>query len=173
MPKADFEKELKRRIEWSERVKDLGWKISDEMVEKITPVIIDRIETYADIDNMIIARDLDFYFSEPQYDCLSLKWKEESDLSLAENHLDFIRAELLKLPEKKWNEENVKAVVWPYAENQGRGAVLWPFRYALSGRDKSPNPFTLASILGKEITLKRIERALKLCLSDSADASNS
>ncbi|HEY4500366.1 MAG TPA: glutamate--tRNA ligase, partial [Candidatus Paceibacterota bacterium] len=72
-----------------------------------------------------------------------------------------------------WNEENVKAVVWPYAENQGRGAVLWPFRYALSGRDKSPNPFTLASILGKEITLKRIERALKLCLSDSADASNS
>ncbi|HEY4500415.1 MAG TPA: glutamate--tRNA ligase family protein, partial [Candidatus Paceibacterota bacterium] len=89
LPKADFEKELKRRIEWSERVKDLGWKISDEMVEKITPVIIDRIETYADIDNMIIARDLDFYFSEPQYDCLSLKWKEEPDLSLAENHLDF------------------------------------------------------------------------------------
>ena len=35
-----FEKELKRRIEWSERVKDLGWKISDEMVEKITPVIM-------------------------------------------------------------------------------------------------------------------------------------
>ena len=121
---------------------------------------------------MITARDLDFYFSVPQYDCLSLNGKDESDLFSARNHLDFIRGELVKLPEKNWNEENVKAAVWPYAENQGRGAVLWPFRYALSGRDKSPNPFTLASILGKETTLRRIEKALKLCLSDSANANN-
>lgn len=172
LPEGDFEKELKSRIESSGRVKDLAWKITDEMIEKIASVIVDRIETYSDIDDMITARDLDFYFSEPQYDCLSLKWKDESDLFSARNHLDFIRVELAKLPEKNWNEENVKAVVWPYAENQGRGAVLWPFRYALSGRDKSPNPFTLASILGKETTLKRIEKALKLCLSDSANANN-
>ncbi|MEK7596612.1 MAG: glutamate--tRNA ligase family protein [Patescibacteria group bacterium] len=172
LPEGDFEKELKSRIESSERIRDLAWKITDETIEKITPVIVDRIETYSDIDDMITARDLDFYFSEPQYDCLSLKWKDESDLFSARNHLDFIRGELVKLPEKNWNEENVKAAVWPYAENQGRGAVLWPFRYALSGRDKSPTPFTLASILGKETTLRRIEKALKLCLSDSANANN-
>ncbi len=173
LSKEDFEKELKRRIESLERVKDLGWKISDEIIEKIAPVIIDRIETYSDIDNMITAQDLDFYFSEPQYDCLSLKWKEEPDLSSAENHLDFIKSELEKLPEKNWNEENIKAIVWPYAENQGRGAVLWPLRYALSGREKSPNPFTLATILGKKTTLKRIERALKLCIPIPVDANKS
>jgi len=37
-----------------------------------------------------------------------------------------------------------------------RGAILWPMRYALSGLDKSPDPFTIASILGKEETLKRL-----------------
>ncbi len=170
LPKKDFEKELKKHIESSERVKDLAWKVSNETIEKIAPVIIDRIEVYSDIDNMITGRDLDFYFSEPQYDCLSLKWKEEPDLSSTQNHLNFIRSELEKLPEKSWNEENVKTVVWPYAENQGRGEVLWPFRYALSGKEKSPNPFILASILGKQTTLKRIEKALKLCTSACADA---
>jgi len=68
---------------------------------------------------------------------------------------------LNELPEKQWNIESVKDAIWPYAEEQGRGNVLWPLRYALSGKDKSPGPFDLAHILGKEITLKRIEIALK------------
>ena len=52
------------------------------------------------------------------------------------------------------------AAVWPYADQNGRGNVLWPFRFALSGKDRSPNPFTLSAILGKETTLKRIEKAI-------------
>ena len=171
LPLSVFNVELKRRIENNARIRDLGWKISDKIIEKIAPVIVDRIEVYSDIDNMIIARDFDFYFSEPQYDVLSLKWKDEADLVSAENHLDFIKSELEKLAEKNWNEKNIKNLIWPYAENQGRGAVLWPFRYALSGRDKSPNPFTLASILGKNTTLKRIEQAIKSCVLHCTESS--
>jgi hypothetical protein len=40
--------------------------------------------------------------------------------------------------------------------------VLWPLRYSLSGREKSPDPFTIASVLGKEETIKRLEFAVKL-----------
>jgi len=37
--------------------------------------------------------------------------------------------------------------------------VLWPLRYSLSGREKSPDPFMIASIIGKSKTLARIENA--------------
>jgi glutamyl/glutaminyl-tRNA synthetase len=52
-------------------------------------------------------------------------------------------------------------MLWGYAESVGRGSVLWPMRFALSGREKSPDPFTLAEIFGKTETLKRIDNVIK------------
>jgi glutamyl/glutaminyl-tRNA synthetase len=40
--------------------------------------------------------------------------------------------------------------------------VLWPFRVALSGKEKSPDPFTLAEMLGRETVLKRLTNAVNL-----------
>jgi len=40
-----------------------------------------------------------------------------------------------------------------------RGALLWPFRVALTGKRASAGPFEIAEILGKEKTLKRIKEA--------------
>ena len=62
--------------------------------------------------------------------------------------------------------EEVKVVLMPIADAQeaeakgGRGAVLWPLRYALSGQERSPDPFTLISILGNEEATKRIRKAI-------------
>ncbi len=41
-----------------------------------------------------------------------------------------------------------------------KGEVLHPVRMALSGRDKSPDPFTIASIIGKNETISRLQKAL-------------
>lgn len=168
MPLERFEEALREKLAASERVKDLGWNITGEMVRRIAPVVLERIEVYGDIDALIMERDLDFYFSEPVYDALSLKWKDEKDLVSAERHLAAIRTSLQSIPDKEWTEEGVKARIWPYADREGRGSVLWPLRYSLSGRDKSPNPFTLASILGKETTLRRVEEGLKKCIEFNA-----
>ena len=59
--------------------------------------------------------------------------------------------------------DSVKNLIFDYATEQGRGNVLWPLRVALSGKDKSPDPFTLCSILGKTETLSRISNAI-FCL---------
>lgn len=163
LPKEAFVKAVKERIESSERVRDLKWDVSIAMMERIAPVILERIEVYSDIDSAVLERDLDYYFTEPVYDALSLRWKEEKLLANTQKHLKFIEKALEDLNEKRWNEEDIKAAVWPYAEENGRGQVLWPFRFALSGKDKSPNPFTLAGILGKETTLRRVKEALKKC----------
>ncbi|MBX4209494.1 glutamate--tRNA ligase [Candidatus Parcubacteria bacterium] len=161
--KTDFVREAKARIGSSDRARDLGWNVTDDAVLRIMPILVERIDTYGDIDKLIFAQDLDYFFSEPVYDAVSLKWKGEPDLSSAKKHLEHVRAALSALPDKKWNEEAIKAAIWPYAEKEGRGPVLWPFRFALSGKEKSPNPFSLSAIFGKETALKRIDEALKKC----------
>src|SRR3989338_4333894 len=55
--------------------------------------------------------------------------------------------------------ERLKNIVWDYAASEGRGKVLWPLRYALSGREKSPDPFLIASVIGRERVLARIAAA--------------
>ncbi|MBI5133791.1 MAG: glutamate--tRNA ligase [Candidatus Taylorbacteria bacterium] len=163
LPRQEFAKKAREIVGSTDRAKDLKWDVSEEKIERLAPVLLDRIETYNDIKTMVESLDLDYFFGDPVYDAISLKWKTDSDLSGAEKHLGFIRTALKGLSDAKWNEASVKALVWPYAEAEGRGQVLWPFRFALSGKDKSPNPFTLAEILGKAETVKRLEAALTKC----------
>src|SRR6185369_1901626 len=136
---------------------------SDEAVARMIPALVDRINTFGDVAKLVESQDLDYYFMEPSYDAISLKWKADADLEPAKKHLEHVRQTLDGLSDNKWVEGDIKAAIWPYAEANGRGNVLWPLRFALSAKEKSPNPFTLAAILGKETTLRRIDAALKLC----------
>lgn len=61
-----------------------------------------------------------------------------------------------------WSKEKIKEILWPFAEHEGRGVVLWPMRVALSGKDKSPDPFVLASILGFTETISRLKQAVEI-----------
>ncbi|PIP55435.1 MAG: hypothetical protein COX06_03225 [Candidatus Zambryskibacteria bacterium CG22_combo_CG10-13_8_21_14_all_42_17] len=49
-----------------------------------------------------------------------------------------------------------------YAEKEGKGNVLWPVRYALTGAEASPDPFTILEILGKKESLLRLDRAIDI-----------
>jgi len=129
-------------------------KISD----KILPVIKERVEKLEDINKMFRAGDLSYYFDQPNYEGEKILWKEEKSLENTKKYLIKI-IELLNHVDE-FSLEGIKAEVWNYATEQGRGSVLWPMRYALSGKDKSPDPFVLAEILGKEETIKRLQYAI-------------
>ncbi len=75
----------------------------------------------------------------------------------AKSHLKKVIDMLSQLPD--FSKEKVKEAIWPYAEEKGRGNVLWPMRYGLSGQDRSPDPFIISEILGKEEALKRLTSA--------------
>ncbi len=49
-----------------------------------------------------------------------------------------------------------------YAIEKGKGNVLWPLRYALSGAQSSPDPLTLLACLPKETATARINHAITL-----------
>lgn len=131
-----------------------------EMLKKIEPLIRDRIEKFSDIKTLFENGEFDYFFIAPQVDEKMLVAKELREavggLEKTKAHLKHIASLLESISDTDWIYENIKAAVWEYAGAEGRGVVLWPMRVALSGREKSPDPFELASILGKNETLRRI-----------------
>ncbi len=88
-----------------------------------------------------------------------LLWKDEKDFDTTLRHIGWVKKAVSEIDELSWNANNIKAKVWDYASKEGRGNVLWPMRVALSGKEKSPDPFVLAGILGKDETMKRLLEA--------------
>lgn len=62
----------------------------------------------------------------------------------------------------EWNNDTIKTTLMEYANATGRAQVLWPFRYLLTGREKSPDGIVVASCIGKKETLIRIKYSLLL-----------
>jgi glutamyl-tRNA synthetase len=132
---------------------------TESFVARLTPVITERLEKWNDVATMAEAGEFDYYFTAPSYEATALVWKTETKENTAA-HLKKVLELLQPLSDTDWNKDTVKAAIWDYAESVGRGNVLWPLRYSLSGRDKSPDPFTLAELLGKAEVLQRISNAL-------------
>lgn len=137
-------------------------KLEDEkFMSKIYPIVFDHISKWSDIDDLVGEGEFTYFFKEPEYPKERLAWKGQSSDEEIKNHLTWVKNTLEKSSEFD-SPDFVKSLVFDYATEKGRGNVLWPFRVALSGRDKSPDPFTLAYILGKQETLRRIDSALKI-----------
>lgn len=123
---------------------------SEALMTKIRPVLLERIYTLSDIAKMHEEGDLAYFFEAPVYDQALLKTTE---------HLPAVIKLLETVSADEFTADKIKAVIWDFATTTGRGEVLWPMRIALSGREKSPDPFSLAAGLGKEETLKRLRDA--------------
>ncbi|MEK7133930.1 MAG: glutamate--tRNA ligase family protein [Patescibacteria group bacterium] len=99
--------------------------------------------------------------SAPRYDVALLLRGAKVDAGTVKKHLQFTSTALGAVPDDmEFSAERVKKEIFDYATEHGRGSVLWPLRVALTGREKSPDPFTVAGYLGKEETLRRINNAI-------------
>lgn len=132
-------------------------EISSIVLEKLTSTLLERTQVATDIKEAIEAGEYDFTKSVIEYETTNLRWKNDSSVADALPRLVKV-GEILENADFT-STESIKAKVWPLAEEIGKGEVLWPLRVALSGKEKSPDPFTLAYILGKQITLERIKQA--------------
>lgn len=130
---------------------------SDTVLERLLPVIQERIHVKQEITQAALEGEYDFAFIRPDVPLELLKWKNDSEASDALPRLDHAR-NLLSLASFS-SAEAIKDALWSYAEEVGRGELLWPLRVALTGKERSPDPFISAYILGKEETLLRIQRA--------------
>ena len=127
---------------------------------KLAPLIFERISKWGDVKEMIERGELDFFFKSPKISKEKLIYKNSASEKIKENIKLAIEA-LENLNEKDFTQEIIKNTLMSIANTlESRGELLHPVRYALSGLDKSPDPFLIASIIGKNETLSRLQKAI-------------
>jgi glutamyl-tRNA synthetase len=136
-----------------DRIKELPL-YSPEKIAELSPVLIERINNYGELTEMLERGDFDFFFASP---------KPTKELLREGAYLNQTIELIKNIPTENFSDpEEIKKVLWDFATEQGRAKVLWPMRTALTGKEKSPDPFTVASLLGKEETIRRLTYAKQI-----------
>ena len=126
----------------------------------IHTVIKERINKFSDIDELFNPAGELSWLAEQNinYKPDKLIWKK-SDKNKTIQNLELI-LELIQNTNNDFSAEVIKSKIWPIAEKEGKGDVLWPLRYAITGVDRSPDPFISSALAGKEITILRLKNAI-------------
>ncbi len=132
-------------------------QFSEDILTRMAQTIRERINTTAEFATMAETGEYDFAFSTPTYETALLQWKNDTEPQAALPRLE--QAIALLTDADFSTSELIKAVLMPYAETVGKGELLWPMRIALSGRAQSPDPFTIAYIIGRVETIARLTTA--------------
>ncbi len=130
---------------------------SDQILTRLLPTIKERVHVATEIHEMTEAGEYDFAFITPNVSTPMLKWKNDQSEKDVLPRLE--KANVLLQNADFMSPEAIKEILWAYAEEVGRGELLWPLRIALTGKEKSPDPFICSFIIGKEETLARIKNA--------------
>ncbi len=154
--KIDIWKSLKDLV----REKDSKAILVDSGLDKVTELIFERIVKKTDFEKILNSGEFEFFFKEPKWIENDFLWKGQGDLEKTSARLKKLLEIINNLSQEEWLKEKIKDAIWSFAEEEGRGDVLWPFRYSLSGLQKSPDPFVIAEIFGKDMTLNRLSGAI-------------
>lgn len=125
-------------------------KLSDEAVSLIT----ERLEKLSD------ASEFYYLWEEPTYDKSLLKWKK----STLEKSIETLRevGSIIENFDFSKGKDELRKILDDFSSKIGdRGLVYWPFRVALTGKEKSPDPVDVIYAIKKEVGLERIKNAAK------------
>jgi glutamyl-tRNA synthetase len=140
-------------IEFREFLRARGFHDDIIRLEALVALVKERVSFVKDI-----WEQTDFFFKAPEsYDQEAVKkrWKEDSSKLLGElksllgNSADF-SAEVTEPVVKLWIEKN----------GYNTGAIMNVFRLVIVGALKGPHMFDIISWIGKEETIKRIEKGV-------------
>lgn len=129
-----------------------------ELLQRLLPTIIDRISVYGELASLE-STEFSFFINPPQFASESVEkvtWKDSGRVE-ASMHLKAV-ASIFTVVDFS-SPSTIKEAIMPYAEIHGKGNVLWPLRVALSGQEKSVDPFTICFILGNSEVQARITTA--------------
>lgn len=130
-------------------------KFSGYDINKVVALCQDRMEKVSDFEQAMSF----LLKSEPTSDNLTFKKSNQENTIKG---LEAGRGELEKL--EAFDAPNIKSAFEKAVEtsNLSNGDVFWPIRVALSGAEKSPPPELIAEVLGKDETLNRISKAIRI-----------
>jgi glutamyl-tRNA synthetase len=126
---------------------------SKEKIYKIIELGKERANTIREIFETV-----KFFYYDFDYNKELLIWKDYT-FEQIKNSLIQVKNAIENIPEDKFNYEYIKQVLDSLSED--KGYTYWPLRVALTGLEASPPPIDIMLVIGKEKTLKLIEKALE------------
>lgn len=146
---------------------DEFWSHAEKYIAKdikLENLLRERIVKFNDIKGMVESGELSWYFAEPALTIEQIVWKNLKEdvegISKTKSYIAAVVDMLETISESDWNKEHIKNTIWSFVETTGKGEVLWPMRLALSGLERSPDPFELSEILGKTKAIARLRKVL-------------
>ncbi|MDD5469582.1 MAG: glutamate--tRNA ligase [Candidatus Peribacteraceae bacterium] len=132
---------------------------NDKKFSEKASLIQERITFFKEAPKMLC-----FFYEAPDVSAdLLANPKQRVEEKMLPKLLELLTGTLGDVAEKEWNEEKLKEVLFAAAEKHElkKGQILWPLRAALTGLPFSPGAFEVAALLGKAVTLQRLESARK------------
>jgi glutamyl-tRNA synthetase len=137
-------------------VRAAGLNVTEEKMQRITPLIRERIKLLSDV---LTAADFFFVDQLPAYDPAELI-PQKGDAAMARKVLDKAREVLAGV---EFKHDPLDQALRAAAQELGvkAGQMFQPIRVAVCGRKNAPPLFETLEVLGKEATLVRIDQAVR------------
>ncbi|MBI2888876.1 MAG: glutamate--tRNA ligase [Candidatus Liptonbacteria bacterium] len=135
--------------------KNEDFEAKKPLLKKLVAIEKNRMKT---LDSA--AAEIQFFFELPEYSQSLLLQGQKAVPGDVESILRAVLDSILKIPEANFTLEAISASLSALIGEKGKGAVLWPMRVALSGKEGSPGPFEIAAALGQKETIRRLSGAL-------------
>ena len=141
--------------EYIHLVKGKGYDISMDKSRRLVDMVRERVSFVHEL-----WEQTDFFFEAPSsYDEKAVKkrWKENSPALMEE-----LRSVLEGLDSFGSEETEKEVKEWINKNEYGMGAVMNAFRLLIVGEMRGPHLFDIITFIGKEETLRRIDRGLEM-----------
>ena len=128
-------------------------RFSAEVYEKIAPLVQTRVVTMSEVPAMV-----DFLFLEdPAID--QAAWDKTMSADFAADVLKHCMSEFASC---EWNHDALKTILesWTEAKELKLGKTQAPIRVAMTGRTVGPPLFESIEILGRDETIRRLQKSL-------------
>ncbi len=135
----------------------LHWKENPQRLAAAVNITRERMKKLSEFQELAVL-----FFERGDYPGSLLSW-HDADSKKTKTLLETARGALADIPSDAFVQKNLEEKIMPLADQIGRGDLLWPLRTALSGQKNSPGPFEIMSVLGKDESLGRIDRAIEKC----------
>lgn len=142
-------------LEFREFLRAKGFHFDIVRLEILVAMVKERVSFVRDFWDQT-----DFFFQAPESydpDVVKKRWKEDSASTLLE-----LKSELEKLDDFSAANTETEIKAWIEKKGYSPGAVMNVFRLVIVGASKGPHIFDIISWIGKDETLKRIEKGVSV-----------
>lgn len=143
--------------ELSKTIKDfLPTDFPQEKLDAILPLVSERLVLLSDI-----AELTDFFYRSIDFESELLLKKASKEL--VQTQLTRTSEKLQSLTNSNWQAHVIETTIRNLQENEGwhRGQYFMMLRIATTGKSATPPLFDTIEVLGRELTLKRLDEAIK------------